>query len=111
MTAKVMLSALLAAALMAVLLMAGAAQARSMKVTSTAYCLRGTMANGTFTRQGSVAMNMVPLGTRIKVSQSPTGRLFHTVRDRIGWGTQLDFWVASCGQAHAWGRRTVRVKF
>lgn len=107
---RIMLSALLAAALM-VISMTGAAQARSMYVTSTAYCLRGTMSDGTFTRQGSVAMNMVPLGTHIRVSRSPTGKKFHTVRDHIGWGTQLDFWVPSCGQARAWGRRQVRVTF
>jgi hypothetical protein len=68
-------------------------------LTSTAYCLRGRMANGQFVHAGAVAMNGVRLGTRIRVSRSPTGRLRFTVKDRIGWGTQLDFWVPSCAQA------------
>jgi 3D (Asp-Asp-Asp) domain-containing protein len=88
---------------------AAAAQARSFYVSSTAYCLRGTMANGLPVRYGAVAMNMVPLGTRIWVSRSPTGLRRHTVMDRIGWGTQLDFWVPSCARAVQWGRRRVRV--
>lgn len=108
MRTKLMLSLLTA---IMVCSLTSAAQARSMYVTSTAYCLRGTMSDGTFTRPGSVAMNMVPLGTHIRVSRSPTGRKYHTVRDHIGWGTQLDFWVPTCWQARAWGRRTVRVNY
>lgn len=80
-------------------------------VQSTAYCDQGTMADGTYTRAGSVAMNMVRLGTRVRVNRSPTGLRYHTVRDRIGWGSQLDFWVPNCAAARAWGRRTVTVSF
>lgn len=102
----------LAAAIAAVassLAVAPAAQARSFYVTSTAYCLHGRMANGQRVHFGAVAMNMLPLGTRISVSRSPTGLRRHTVADRIGWGTQLDFWVPSCAQARQWGRRRVKV--
>jgi 3D (Asp-Asp-Asp) domain-containing protein len=79
-------------------------------VVSTAYCLSGTMADGTGVRSGSVANNFLALGTPIVVTASPTGSREWRVRDRIGWGTQLDFWVPSCAQALAWGRRTVRLK-
>lgn len=78
---------------------------------STGYCLTGKMADGSFTRAGSVAMNGVRLGTRITVSASPTGRRRFVVRDRIGFGSQLDFWTSSCGQAIRWGRRTVRWRY
>jgi len=77
---------------------------------STGYCLNGTMADGTWTRPGSVAHNGYPLGTRLTIAPSPTGRRRFVVRDRIGWGTELDFWVSSCARAIAWGRRTVKVR-
>ncbi len=78
--------------------------------TSTAYCLHGTMADGSYTRAGSIAHNGYPLGTRVTVWPSPTGARRFVVRDRIGWGTQLDFWLPTCAQALAWGRRTVHVR-
>jgi len=80
-------------------------------VQSTAYCSSGTMANGRFTHVGAVAMNMLPLGKRVSVNRSPTGLRFHRVEDRIGWGSQLDFYVPSCSRARAWGRRYVTVRW
>lgn len=73
---------------------------------STAYCLRGRMADGTFVRAGSAASNRHPLGTRIYV-RGPGGRKKWTIRDRIGHGSELDFWVPTCSAAFAWGRRSV----
>jgi 3D (Asp-Asp-Asp) domain-containing protein len=100
------------AAITLTLVMASSATARTMYVTSTAYCLRGTMANGRGVHYGAVAMNILPLGKRIRTNRSPFGRHRRfRVEDRIGWGTQLDFWVPSCGMAYAWGRRTVRVRY
>lgn len=78
--------------------------------TSTAYCLHGTMADGTYTRAGSIAHNGYALGTRVTVWPSPTGQRRFVVRDRIGWGTQLDFWLPTCSAALAWGRRLVHVR-
>src|SRR5262245_44475230 len=82
----------------------------ALATRSTAYCLQGRMADGTWVRAGSIAHNGFPLGTRVTVRPSPTGRRRYVVRDRIGWGTQLDFWLPSCAQALAWGRRTVHVR-
>ena len=79
-------------------------------VVSTAYCLSGTMADGSGVRVGSVANNWYPLGTKVTVSAAPLRTRRYVVRDRIGWGTQLDFWVPSCSMAIAWGRRTVRMR-
>jgi 3D (Asp-Asp-Asp) domain-containing protein len=79
------------------------------QIQSTAYCLRSRMANGQRPYVGVVAMNGVRLGTRIWVSRSPYGARSFAVKDRIGWGSQLDFWVPSCALARRWGRRTVRV--
>jgi 3D (Asp-Asp-Asp) domain-containing protein len=82
---------------------------------STAYapCSSGTiMADGTHVRAGSVASNRHPLGTRIYLVGRPTffGRRHFTVRDRIGYGSDLDFWTASCTAARTWGRRVVHYR-
>lgn len=84
--------------------------ATAIAVSSTAYCLGGTMADSTAVRAGSIAHNGYPLGTRLTVEPSPTGRQRWTVRDRIGWGTELDFWLPTCGAARAWGRRRVTIR-
>jgi 3D (Asp-Asp-Asp) domain-containing protein len=84
--------------------------AKALAETSTGYCLHGTMADGSFTRAGSVAHNGYRLGTRLTIWPSPTGQRRFVVRDRIGWGTELDFWVPSCSTAISWGRRAVHVR-
>ena len=76
---------------------------------TTSYCLRGTMADGSWTRAGSAAHNGYPLGTRIYIRPAFMGRRRWVVRDRIGWGTSLDLWAPSCGISRAFGRRTVYV--
>lgn len=70
------------------------------------------MADGSFTRPRSVAMNSLPLGSLIKLERprSFRGLRYFLVRDRIGWGTQLDFWNPSCWHARAWGRHTVKYR-
>lgn len=79
-------------------------------VVSTAYALTGPMADGSLTRHGSVASNHYPLGTVLEVRPAPLGRRLWVVRDRIGWGTELDFWLPSYRRALGWGRRVVRVR-
>jgi 3D (Asp-Asp-Asp) domain-containing protein len=83
---------------------------RALAVVSTAYCLSGVMADGTVVRAGSVASNQYPLGTVLEVTPAPAGRRRWTVRDRIGWGTELDFWLPTCGAARTWGRRLVGLR-
>ena len=79
-------------------------------LNSTAYCETGLMANGHHTHRGAVAANRWPLGTVLRVSDSPYGPGLFTVEDRYGWGTQLDFSMpGDCAGARAWGRRIVRV--
>lgn len=78
------------------------------RVSSTAYCLTGRMANGQHTHRAAVASNDYPLGTRLRVSDSPYGPGVFTVEDRIGHGTQLDFAIpGDCAGARRWGRRAV----
>lgn len=92
-------------------MIAALAAAAVLSLTSTSYCLNGTMADGTHTRPRSVAMNTLPLGSKIKLISPRTFngyRIFY-VRDRIGWGSQLDFWSPSCDKSQAWGRRPVKI--
>jgi len=89
-----------------------AAPAAAAGTAATSYCLHGRMADGTYTRLGSAAMNGVRLGARIRL----TGRSFYgqrtfTIRDRIGYGTRLDLWHSSCSASRAWGRRWVSFVF
>lgn len=82
---------------------------RTYVVGSTSYCLKGRMADGTYTRARSVANNFLPLGSIIRTSRpGPGGYRIYVVRDRIGHGSALDFWTPTCRQAFSWGRRTVK---
>jgi 3D (Asp-Asp-Asp) domain-containing protein len=77
-------------------------------VTATSYspCSSGdVMADGTHTRFGSVASNRHPLGTLLRMRRLVLGRRYFRVRDRIGYGTELDVWQRSCSGAVRFGRR------
>ncbi len=76
---------------------------------ATSYCLSGTMADGTQVRRGSLAHNGYRLGTRVWVTPRVFGRHRWTVRDRIGWGSEADFWTGSCATAIQFGRRSISV--
>lgn len=76
-------------------------------VSSTSYCLRGQMADGTYTRNHSVAENHLPLGSVIRTKRPVFGHHYWQVRDRIGYGSSLDFWSPTCGQALRFGRRQI----
>lgn len=91
--------------------------ARGPRVSSTAYCLTGRMSSGRRTYVGAVAGvrrghggPYFPLGTRVRVSDSPWGPGVFTVEDRIGHGSQLDFAMpGNCKGARRWGRRPITV--
>lgn len=76
-------------------------------VSTTAYCLQGRMADGTFTRPRSAASNTLRLGTKITLNApGPGGLRRYVIRDRIGHGTSLDLWTGSCAEARRFGRRS-----
>lgn len=83
---------------------------RLLAVVTTSYCLLGTMADGSYTRAGSAANNRLPLGTQITVDPPFLNRRRWTVRDRIGWGTELDLWAPSCALSRSFGRRTTTMR-
>ena len=81
--------------------------------SSTAYspCSSGsTMADGTPTYWGAVASNRHPLGTLIRTRRPIHGKRWFRIRDRIGYGSDLDVFMPSCGDAIRYGRRTVRYR-
>lgn len=74
---------------------------------TTAYCQTGTMADGSQTRAHTVAMNNLPLGTKIRTKHPIFGMRHFVVRDHIGHGSEMDVWTSSCAAAWRFGRRTV----
>lgn len=80
-------------------------------MSSTAYCLTGTMASGKRVYQGAAAMNGVPLGSRYRVLSGPAAGRSFTIEDRIGSGSQFDIaYPGNCGAARQYGRRTISVE-
>lgn len=80
-------------------------------LSSTAYCLTGTMADGTrvdaYPPFTVAAGNRWALGTRLRVVELG---ITVTIRDRIGYGSDLDFAIpGDCHRAEAYGRRAVHV--
>ena len=83
----------------------------TVQATSYSPCSSGTItASGQHVRLGIVAMNTVPLGTRIEISPPAFGRSTFTVEDRIGSGTQLDVYSPNCQAAVQFGRRLEHVR-
>jgi 3D (Asp-Asp-Asp) domain-containing protein len=81
-------------------------------LSSTAYCLTGTMADGTrvdaYPAWTVAAGNRWPLGTRLYVVELG---ITVRIRDRIGHGSDLDLALpGDCPAADRYGRRAVHVR-
>ena len=85
-------------------------QPKIWRLSSTSYCQSGTTASGKQTYPGEVAGNMWPLGTRLKILSGEHAGETVTVEDRIGWGSQLDFFDPSCHGAIKYGREQISVQ-
>lgn len=81
-----------------------------VSLDATSYCQGTITASGSHVYVGEVASNMWPLGTVLQVSPPVFGLNRFRVMDRIGWGSQIDFYQPSCSAAVQFGRRTVRVR-
>ncbi len=84
-------------------------QGRKLRVGSTAYCLRGYTASGTYVGPGTIAVDprVIPLGTRVYVP----GYGYAVARDTGGAiiGNKIDVWLPSLGQCYQWGYRHVTI--
>ncbi len=87
---------------------APAAGGSSFTMTATAYCLGGTTATGMPVGRGIIAVDpgVIPLGSRVYVSGYGDAIAADT-GGAIG-GNRIDVWLP-CGEAYAWGVRTVTV--
>jgi peptidoglycan DL-endopeptidase CwlO len=85
------------------------ASGNRITVSSTGYCLRGTTATGIPVAWGVIATDpsFIPLGTRMFVSGYGEGVAADT--GSAVKGAVIDLWFPTCGQAIAWGRRTVTI--
>lgn len=81
-----------------------------VSVSSTSYCQSGIMADGQMTHMGAAAGNMWPLGTRLEILTGSHQGTSVTIEDRIGWGSQLDFFTWSCRAAIDYGREQIEVE-
>jgi len=84
-----------------------------MIFVATAYCQHGTTASGIGARQGIVAADprVLSLGTLIRVDETGHHDGVYRVLDtgtKVR-GHQIDLFIANCGEARRFGRRTVRV--
>lgn len=87
----------------------GGAATQGRRITSTAYCLTGTMANGQRVHDGAVASHVLPRGSSWRVLDGPlAGRTF-TVED-TGPGATFDVWMSSCAEARQYGRRDIGIE-
>jgi 3D (Asp-Asp-Asp) domain-containing protein len=92
------------------LLFAILAATHAVALSGTAYCQGTITASGQAPFVGEVANNMWPLGTHLVVSPAVWGRTRFVVEDRIGAGSQLDFYTPDCQTAIVFGRRVERVQ-
>ena len=92
----------------------GPANARTLSMTATAYCITGETSSGTQARSGTVAADpqVLPIGTTIRVTglMSPRPQTF-TVADTGAAvkGNEIDIFISDCARAKTFGRRRVQV--
>lgn len=89
---------------------AGRSTQKRLTVESTAYSLRGEMANGRPVRDGAVAMNCVPLGTKYRILSGPLRGKVVAVEDRIRRGSEFDIWMRTGAAARKYGRRSINIE-
>lgn len=97
----------IAAGLLASLSLAASTHWTTLDATS--YCQGTITASGEHVYVGEVANNTYPLGTVIRVAPAVWGLTRFRVEDRIGHGSQIDFYTPSCNAAIQFGRRTEKV--
>jgi 3D (Asp-Asp-Asp) domain-containing protein len=81
--------------------------------TATAYSLKGKTASGKIARRGIIAADpkILPLGTRVKITESGGYDGVYTVADTGGRikGRKVDIWIPSQKDARKFGRRIVKL--
>jgi 3D (Asp-Asp-Asp) domain-containing protein len=85
-----------------------------MRFEATAYSIEGKTATGTKAHEGIVAADpsLLPLGTRIRVSDAGGYSGEYVVRDtgRTIKGREIDIYLANDAEAKRFGRKPVQVE-
>ena len=76
-------------------------------MSSTCYSQGTITASGEHVYLGEVAQNTLPFGTRIVLDHAVFGRRDFTIEDRIGSGSQLDFYNPSEAVCFQYGRQRI----
>ena len=88
-----------------------ARHSRVVRMTGTAYCLRGRTADGDHTRRGIIAADprVLPMGTRVWIDTSGRRARTYEVTDkgRSVKGRKIDIFMPSCHDAKRFGRRCI----
>lgn len=79
-------------------------------IGSSAYCLRGNMANGAPVHDGVVASTILPQGSSWRIVKGKLEGKVLTVEDTGGRRATFDVWMASCSAAMAYGRPTLVIQ-
>ena len=92
-----------------------AVRPREMRVSATAYCLRGKTSTGDHVRKGVVAADprVLPVGTVFRISgggKSTRGTYRVADRGAAVKGHEIDIFMPSCREAERFGRRRVRLE-
>jgi 3D (Asp-Asp-Asp) domain-containing protein len=91
-----------------------AAKVPATSFEATAYTVEGQTASGARTRAGIVAAdpNVLPIGTRIRVSGAGDYDGEYTVKDtgREIKGREIDIYIADAAEAKRFGRKNVTVE-
>lgn len=92
---------------------------RTMIVPTTAYTSDPaetdstpfTTADGSRVRDGIVAANFLPIGTRLRIPDYFGNKVFE-VHDRMNarYDTRVDIWMLNKSDAYAWGVRNVKIE-
>jgi len=89
-------------------------RAEMLPFLATAYAIGGTTAAGTFTKPGIVAADtsVLPLGTKIQVTNAGPHSGIYTVRDTGSKvrGRHIDIYLPSWARAKEFGRKIVHVR-
>jgi rare lipoprotein A len=96
-------------------LVAAAAPARKAgrrKFTAVAHSVEGKSADGSKSRTGTVAAdpNVLPLGSKIRISGAGAYSGTYTVIDSGVKGNVIDIYMSSSGEARKFGTRKVEVE-
>jgi 3D (Asp-Asp-Asp) domain-containing protein len=87
--------------------------ADTLRVTATAYCVRGTTQSGARARSGVVAADpsVLPVGSVIRIVDGPHSGVY-TVMDTgpAVKGRKIDIFMSSCESAEKFGAQKLRIR-